>query len=49
VFLYAAISEEGNVIKKEAENIVKYKDLTIETERMWNVRAKVIPVINRGS
>jgi len=33
------------VIKKEAENILKYKDLTIETQRMWNVKTKVIPVI----
>jgi len=25
-----------NVIKKEAEKILKYKDLTIEIQRMWN-------------
>jgi hypothetical protein len=30
------------VIKKEAEKILKYKDLTIE---MWNVKTNVIPVI----
>ena len=40
-----AISGDRNVIKNEAENILKYKDLTIEIQRMWNVKTKVIPVI----
>jgi len=39
-----AISGDRNVIKKEAEKILKYKDLTIEIQRMWNVKIKVIPV-----
>ena len=41
-----AISGDRNVIKKEAEKILKYKDLTIAIQRMWNVKTKVIPVIN---
>jgi len=40
-----AISGDRNVIKKEAEKILKYKDLTKEIQRMWNVKTKVIPVI----
>jgi len=40
-----AISADRNVIKKETENILKYKDLTIEIQRLWNVKTKVIPVI----
>jgi len=40
-----AISGDRNVTKEEAEKILKYKDLTIEIQRMWNVKTKVIPVI----
>jgi len=40
-----AIPRDRNVIKKEAEKILKHKDLVIEIQRMWNVKAKVIPVI----
>jgi len=40
-----AISRDRNVIKNEAEKILKYKDLITEIQRMWNVETKVIPVI----
>jgi len=41
-----AIPGDRNVIKKEAEKILKYKDLIIEIlQCMWNVTAKVIPVV----
>jgi len=35
-----AIPGDRNVIKKEAEKILKCKDLTIEIQRMWNVKTK---------
>ena len=41
----AAISGDRNVTEKEAEKILKYKDLTIGTQHMWNAKTKVIPVI----
>jgi hypothetical protein len=39
-----AISGGRIVIKKEAEKILKYKDLTIEIQHMWNVKTRLIPV-----
>jgi hypothetical protein len=36
---------DRNVIQKGAEKILKYKDLTIEIQHMWNVKTRVIPVI----
>jgi len=40
-----AILGDRNVIKKEAEKILKYKDLTIKIQRMWNVKTILIMVI----
>jgi hypothetical protein len=34
IIIDVAISGDRNVIKKEAEKILKYKDLTIEIQRM---------------
>jgi len=40
-----AISGDRNVIKREAQKFLKYKDLTTEIRRMLNVKTKVILVI----
>ena len=45
IIINVAISGDRNVIKKEAEKILKYKDLIIEIQHTWNVKTKVIPVI----
>ena len=37
-----AIPGDRNMIKKEVEKILKYIDLIIEIQHMWNVKAKVI-------
>jgi hypothetical protein len=37
------------VIKKETEKILNYKDLIIETQRMWNVETNVMPVITEAT
>jgi hypothetical protein len=45
MLLDVAIPGDRIVIQKEAEKILKYKDLTIEIQCMWNVKTRVIPVI----
>jgi hypothetical protein len=45
MLLDVSIPGDRNVIQKEAEKILKYKDLTIEIQRIWNVKTRVIPVI----
>jgi len=43
VFPGAANNNNDNIIMTII--ILKYKDLTIEIQRMWNVKTKAIPVI----
>jgi hypothetical protein len=45
MLIEAVIPGARNAIKKEAEKILKYKDLIREIQGMWNVKAKVITVI----
>jgi hypothetical protein len=40
-----AIPSDRNVIKKESEKKLKYKNLSIEIQRKWNMKCFVIPVI----
>jgi hypothetical protein len=45
MYVNTAILGDRNLVKKEAEEILKYEDLTTELEHTWNVEAKVISVI----
>jgi len=45
VLIDVPIAGDRNVMKREAEKILKYKDLITEIQRMWNLKAKVIPVM----
>jgi hypothetical protein len=44
-----AIPGDTNLIKKEAEKIFKYEDIILDIQRLWNVKAKLIPVITRAT
>jgi len=37
------------ILKQEAEKILKYKDLTIEIQRMWDMKVEMIPVIRAAT
>ena len=45
MLICVAITGDRNVIKREAEKILKYKDRITEIQRMWNVKAEVISVM----
>jgi hypothetical protein len=45
MLLDVSIPGDRNVIQKEAEKTLKYKDLTLEIQRTWNVKTRVIPGI----
>jgi hypothetical protein len=45
VLIDVAIPGDRNVVKKETEKILKYKDLITEIQRMWNVKTKTKPII----
>jgi len=43
-----AISGHTSVIKKEAENALKYEDLTIQIQRIWKCKSKIDTSNNRS-
>jgi uncharacterized protein YlxP (DUF503 family) len=45
MLIYGAISGDRNVINKELKKILKYQDPTIEIERIWNAKTKMLPLI----
>jgi hypothetical protein len=45
LFTGVAIPSGRNVIQKKAEKKLKYKNLSIEIQRTWNMKCVVIPVI----
>jgi hypothetical protein len=45
IIIDVAITSHRNVIQKESEKKLKYKHLSIEIQRMWNMKCFVIPVI----
>jgi hypothetical protein len=40
-----AIPADRNVVQKEAEKKLKYKNFCTEIQRMWNLKCTIIPVI----
>ena len=40
-----AVPNDTHINEKEREKIEKYQDLRLEIQRMWDVKAKVVPVV----
>ncbi|KAF2891250.1 hypothetical protein ILUMI_14923, partial [Ignelater luminosus] len=38
-----AVAGDRRVKENEAEKVLKYKELALETQRMWDCRTKAIP------
>jgi hypothetical protein len=39
------LPSDRNVIQKESEKKLKYKNVSVEVQRMWNMKCFAIPVI----
>ena len=40
-----AVPNDNNIKSKEQEKVEKYQDLRLEIQRLWNVKAQVVPVV----
>jgi len=40
-----ACPADNNIKRKETEKVTKYQDLVLEIQRLWNVKAEVIPIV----
>ena len=40
-----AVPNDHNIKAKEQEKVEKYQDLRLEIQRLWNVKAQVVPVV----
>jgi hypothetical protein len=45
VLIDAAIPSDRNIIQKESEKKLKYRNLSIDIQRMWNMKCFVTPGI----
>jgi hypothetical protein len=45
LLIYGAIPSDRNVIQEECEQKLRYKNLSIEIQRVWNMKCFVIPVV----
>ena len=40
-----AVPGDAGIVEKEKEKVEKYQDLHREVARLWNVKAKVVPIV----
>ena len=46
MFIDVSVPACHNVVRKEAEKIIKYRDLEIEVQKCWNLsKVRTIPVV----
>jgi len=40
-----AISHDTHIVDKEREKMEKYQDLILETQRMWSIKTRIVPIV----